>query len=85
MGRLYGPSGLRVILTGFTYAVRGVPGVLAILIIFYALPFVGLVFDQFTSVVLMLAFIQVAYVSEVFRAALGSIERDSSMPGRHLG
>ena len=85
VGRLYGPSGLRVILTGFTYAVRGVPGVPRDPDIFYALPFVGLVFDQFTSVVLMLAFIQVAYVSEVFRAALGSIERGQFDAGEALG
>jgi polar amino acid transport system permease protein len=85
LGRLYGSRALKLLLVGLTYLVRGVPGVLAILIIFYALPFVGLTLAPFWSVVLMLLIIQVVYLSEVFRAALASVDRGQFEAGTALG
>jgi polar amino acid transport system permease protein len=85
LGRLYGPRALKHLLVAIAYLVRGVPGVLAILIIFYALPFVGLTFDAFWSVVLMLLVIQTVYLSEVFRAALASVDRGQFEAGTALG
>ncbi len=85
VGRLYGPRPLQLGLLALTYLVRGVPAVLAILIIFYALPFVGPTLDAFPSVVLMLTIIQVVYLSEVFRAALAAVDRGQFEAGTALG
>jgi polar amino acid transport system permease protein len=85
VGRLYGPRPLQHGLLALIYLVRGVPGVLAILIIFYALPFVGPTLDAFPSVVLMLTIIQVVYLSEVFRAALAAVDRGQFEAGTALG
>jgi polar amino acid transport system permease protein len=85
VGRLYGPLPLRATLVGATYIVRAVPGVLAVLIIFYALPFVGITLDAFPSVVAMLAVIQVVYLSEVFRAALKAVDRGQFEAASALG
>jgi polar amino acid transport system permease protein len=84
-GRLYGPRPVRVALVVTTYIVRAVPAVLAILVIFYALPFVGITLDSFFSVVLMLTLVQVIYLSEVFRAALSSVDRGQYEAGAALG
>jgi His/Glu/Gln/Arg/opine family amino acid ABC transporter permease subunit len=85
VGRLYGPRPLQHFLLAVTYLIRGVPGVLAILIIFYALPFVGPTLDAFSSVGLMLTIIQVVYLSEVFRAALAAVDRGQFEAGTALG
>lgn len=84
-GRAYGPPWLKNILIALVYLVRGVPGVLVVVIVFYAIPFVGLTLDGFTSVVLTLSTIQVIYVAELFRAALLSIDRGQFEAGASLG
>lgn len=84
-GRAYGPPWIRNALIGLVYVVRGVPGVLVVLIVFYALPFVGPTLDAFSCVVLTLSIIQTFYVAEVFRAALQSVERGQFEAGASLG
>jgi polar amino acid transport system permease protein len=84
-GRAFGPPALRNALIALVYLVRGVPGVLVVLIVFYALPFVGPTLDAFACVVLTLSIIQTFYVAEVFRAALQSIERGQFEAGASLG
>jgi polar amino acid transport system permease protein len=84
-GRVYGPRWTQTLLTGLVYLVRGVPGVLVVLIVFYALPFVGPTLDAYWCVVLTLSIIQTIYISEVFRAALQSIERGQFEAGSSLG
>lgn len=85
MGRVYGPRWLKHSLVGLTYLVRGVPAVLVVLIIFFALPFIGITVGQFESVVATLTFVQVIYTSEVFRAALQSVERGQFEAGLAVG
>lgn len=84
-GRTYGPRWLQGGLIGLVYLVRGVPGVLVVLIVFYALPFVGPTLDAYWSVVLTLSIIQTVYVSEVLRAALQSIDPGQFEASASLG
>ena len=70
LGRLYGPRWIRMPLAGFVNLVRSVPTVLAVIFIYLALPFIGLVLEKFASVLFALVPMQVAYLSEVIRAAL---------------
>jgi polar amino acid transport system permease protein len=84
-GRVYGPTWLTNSLIALVYLVRGVPGVLVVVIVFYALPFVGPTLDAFSCVVLTLSVIQTFYVAEVFRAALASVERGQFEAGASLG
>jgi polar amino acid transport system permease protein len=85
LGRVYGPPPLRGVLVAFTYVVRGVPGVLVVLVIYFAMPFVGLTLGSFESVVMTLAAIQTVYVSEVFRAALLAVDRGQFEAASSLG
>lgn len=85
LGRVYGPRWLRLWLAGFVNLVRGVPTVLAVAFIYLALPFVGLVLEKFGSVLLALVPMQVAYMSEVIRAALGAVGRGQVDAAAALG
>ncbi len=83
--RAYGPAWLRLPITWFVYAARSLPAVLLILVIFYALPFVGPTFSAFVSVVLALAITQVVYFSEVFRGALKAVDTGQLEASASLG
>jgi polar amino acid transport system permease protein len=73
--RVHGPRIVGTPLTGLVYAVRGVPAVLSVIVIFYSLPFIGIVLSAYTSVMLTLVLVQTVYMSEVFRAALEAIDK----------
>lgn len=83
--RVHGPQFLRAPLVGLTYVVRAVPAVLAVIIVFYSLPFVGLTFGPFSSVLFTLILVQTVYVSEVFRSGLEAIDTGQLEAGHSLG
>jgi polar amino acid transport system permease protein len=83
--RVHGPRLARYPLVALVYAVRGVPAVLSVIIIFYALPFLGLVLGPFECVLLTLVIVQTVYVSEVFRSALEAITKGQFEAGAALG
>jgi polar amino acid transport system permease protein len=85
LARCYGPRWLAPWLAGFVNLVRSVPTVLAVVFIYLALPFVGLTFEKFTSVLLALVPMQIAYLSEVFRAALMAVGRGQRDAASALG
>ena len=61
------------------------PAVIGVVFIYFALPFVGITLSDFVSVVLILTVIQTVYMSEVFRAALLSVDQGQIDAGRSLG
>jgi polar amino acid transport system permease protein len=70
--RYQGSRGVRVAATGFVVLVRGVPAVVSIVFVFFALPFAGITLEGFTAAVLTLTLVQTVYFAEVFRAALAA-------------
>lgn len=75
LARLYGPRVLRFAAIGFIDVFRALPLLVVLIVIYYALPFVGLRFNSFTSASLALSIILAAYTAEVFRAGIESIPR----------
>ncbi|MDR5658987.1 amino acid ABC transporter permease [Serpentinicella sp. ANB-PHB4] len=65
--------------------VRGTPLLLQLFFIFYALPDLGINIGRFTSAVLGLAFHNGAYISEIFRGAIESIDYGQKEAARSLG
>jgi polar amino acid transport system permease protein len=65
--------------------VRGTPLLLQLIFIFYGLPQLGLKFSSFASAVVGLAFHNGAYISEIFRGSIESIDRGQLEAGRALG
>ncbi|CQR72930.1 amino acid ABC transporter permease [Sporomusa ovata] len=76
---------LEIISKLYVTVVRGTPLLLQLIFIFYGLPQMGLKFNSFTSAVIGLAFHNGAYISEIFRGAIESIEHGQLEAGRALG
>jgi len=64
---------------------RGTPLLMQLSFIYLALPFVGLRFDVFTAGAAGLALNSAAYVAEIFRAGIQSVERGQMEAARGLG
>lgn len=73
IARLYGPSPLRYLAIGFVDIFRSLPILVVLIVIYYALPFVGISLDSFTSATLALSIVLAAFTAEVFRAGIKSI------------
>lgn len=74
-GRRFGPRWLDMVLGGTVNLCRSVPTVLSVVFIYMALPFAGVTFSAFVSVMISLTIMQVAYFSEVFRGALAAVSK----------
>jgi His/Glu/Gln/Arg/opine family amino acid ABC transporter permease subunit len=64
---------------------RGTPLLMQLSFIYLALPFVGIRFDVFTAGATGLALNSAAYVAEIFRAGIQSVERGQMEAARGLG
>lgn len=76
---------LSAIATGYITLFRGTPLLLQILFIYNALPQIGLRLDQFSSVTVALSLNAGAYIAEIIRAAIQSIDRGQMEAARTLG
>ncbi len=65
--------------------VRGTPLLLQLIFIFYGLPQLGIEFNSFFSAVIGLAFHNGAYISEIFRGAIESIDYGQREAARAMG
>ena len=65
--------------------VRGTPALLLILIVYYALPIIGVNLPQFPAAAVSLAVCYAAYIAEVFRSAVESIPKGQSEAAFSLG
>ena len=70
---VYGPTPLRWIVRGFSDVVRGIPILVLIFFVYYALPITGLNLQPFSAAVLALTVFKTAQVIENIRGAIGSI------------
>jgi His/Glu/Gln/Arg/opine family amino acid ABC transporter permease subunit len=64
---------------------RGTPLLMQLSFIYLALPFIGIKLDVFTAGALGLALNSAAYVAEIFRAGIQSVERGQMEAARGLG
>jgi len=79
-------SGFWATLAGaYVVVFRGTPLVVQMLIVYFALPQVGLRYDKFTSAVIALGVNAGAYIAEIIRAAIESIDRGQMEAARSLG
>lgn len=83
--RLYGPKPLRYIAIGFIDIFRALPILVVLIVIYYALPFVGIRFDSFTSATIALSIVLAAFTAEVFRAGIKSIPEGQFEAAMALG
>jgi polar amino acid transport system permease protein len=85
LARLYAPTPLRLLAIGFIDIFRALPMLVVLIVIYYALPFVGVRFNAFTSASLALSMILAAYTAEVFRAGVEAIPQGQFEAAEALG
>lgn len=73
--RLYGPVPLRVVARVYIDVFRSIPLLVLLVLVYYALPFVGLRLSSFTAAALALSMVSCAYTAEIFRAGIEAIPR----------
>jgi polar amino acid transport system permease protein len=66
-------------------AFRAVPVLVLLIVVYYALPFVGLSLSAFASAVLALAAVSSAYTAEILRAGIEAVPRGQVEAGQVLG
>ncbi len=71
--RLYAPKPLRLLAILYIDIFRAAPVLVVLILIYYALPFLGLRFSSWTSAALGLSIVMAAYSAEVFRSGIESV------------
>jgi polar amino acid transport system substrate-binding protein len=85
LGRLYGPSWVRLPLTAYVEFLRGTPLMLQLYFIFYFLPELGVSIPAFPTAIIGLAVNYSAYESEIYRAGLQAIPPGQMEAAMSLG
>ena len=75
---------LRVLATGYVLFIRGVPLLMTMLFLYYGLPSAGIQVDSTTVAIAALSITSGAYITEIVRAGIQSIDRGQSFSGRAL-
>ncbi|MFC5991351.1 amino acid ABC transporter permease [Limoniibacter endophyticus] len=83
--RLYGPKFFRLLAVGYIDILRAMPVLVLLILIYYALPFVGIRFSSFTSAALALSLVLAAFTAEVLRAGIQAIPRGQFEAASALG
>ncbi|CAN7174425.1 MULTISPECIES: amino acid ABC transporter permease [unclassified Variovorax] len=76
---------LYALCTAYVAAIRGTPLLVQLFILFFGLPHFGLLLPAFVCGVLGLGVYSGAYVSEIVRGAIQSIDRGQTMAAQSLG
>jgi len=83
--RLYAPAPVRFLTTSYINVFRAIPLLVLLIVIYYALPFVGLRLNSFTSATMALSLVSAAYSAEIRRAGIEGVPRGQSEAARALG
>jgi polar amino acid transport system permease protein len=85
VGIVYGPRWLYWPIRIYSDFFRGIPLLVLIFFIYYALPLVSINFTNFMSVVVALSAFETAHIIEVVRGALQSIPRGQNEAAKTIG
>lgn len=85
MARLYGPGPVRFVTRLYIDIFRSIPLLVLLIIVYYALPFVGLRLSPFASAMSALTLVSGAYTAEIFRAGIEAIPKGQFEASAALG
>jgi polar amino acid transport system permease protein len=83
--RLYGVAPLRAAARVYIDVFRSIPLLVLLIVVYYALPFVGLRLSPFLSAATALTLVSGAYTAEIFRAGITAIPRGQFEAAQSLG
>ena len=85
LARLYGNALLRTVAIAFIDVFRAVPILVVLILIYYALPFLGARLSSFTSATIALSLVFAAFTAEVLRAGVEAVPRGQFEAASALG
>ena len=83
--RLYAPKPLRLVAIFYIDILRAMPMLVTLILIYYALPFLGIRLSSWTSAILAFSMVMAAYSAEVFRAGIEGVPRGQFEAASALG
>lgn len=85
LGALSRNRAVRWAVAAYVDFIRGTPLLIQIFLVFFALPMIGIRFDEFSAGVVALSLNAAAFVAEVVRGGVGSIERGQAEAAKAIG
>jgi polar amino acid transport system permease protein len=85
LARVSGIAALNALAITYTTLMRGIPLLVTLLFLYYGLPSLGLLLEAKTVAVLALSITNGAYVTEIVRAGILSVDRGQMRAARSLG
>lgn len=85
MLRLYGGRLIRFVVVAYIDVFRALPVLVWLVIVYYALPFVGIRLSAFASATTALTMISSAYTAEIYRAGIEAIPRGQFEAAQSIG
>ena len=73
--RLFGPRWLRFLARIYIDVLRSIPLLVLLVLVYYALPFVGIRLTSFTAAAVTLTLVASAYTAEIMRAGIEAVPR----------
>jgi polar amino acid transport system permease protein len=83
--RLYAPKPLRLLAIVYIDVFRAMPILVVLILIYYALPFIGIRLTSWASAVMAFSIVLAAYSAEVFRSGIESIPKGQFEAAQALG
>ena len=83
--RLYAPAFIKLLIRIYIDIFRSIPLLVLLIIVYYALPFVGIRLSPFLSAVTALSLVSAAYTAEIFRAGIEAIPHGQFEASAALG
>jgi polar amino acid transport system permease protein len=85
LGQLFGGFALRALVEAYLYIVRGVPLLVLLFAMYYALPYANVEVEPITGGILVIGIYFGAFMTEVFRAAVLSVPKSQWEAARTIG
>lgn len=85
IGKVNGPKIIKDILFLYTWIWRGTPLLLQLFFVFYGLPIIGIRLSPFEAATVTYALNSGAYLTEIFRGGIESIDKGQYEAGKALG
>lgn len=83
--RLYAPRWLSLLSMAYIDLFRAIPLLVLLIVIYYALPFVGIRLSPFLAATTAISMVSCAYTAEIFRAGIEAIPRGQFEASQALG
>jgi polar amino acid transport system permease protein len=83
--QLFGGAVLRIVAEAYLYIVRGVPLLVLLFAMYYALPYAGIDLDPMSGGALVIGLYFAAFMAEVFRGAVLAVPNGQWEAGRSIG